>query len=481
MQILLVQPDLNRMLGLQHFIRIEPLGLEMLSGALGKQHQVTLLDLRLEPNALPAALAELRPDMVGISSTFTVNTRQTLAIAQVVKEADPRTFVVVGGHHPSLNPSDLNHPAVDCIVVGEGESTWHELVECLAANGDPSKVLGLVLNRHGRQISNASRPLLKNLDLLPLPDRRITAAHRDQYYMLMANPVAAVETARGCPYRCNFCSVWRFYQGGIRFKSPARVVAEVEAVDEPNVFFTDDNFLASPRRAVEIARLIRERGIRKQYLLQARSDTIANHPEMIAQWREVGLSSVFMGFEKPDQRELTAVNKHNSVENNEQALAVLRGQGIEPTTSFIVDPDYTRDDFAKLRAYVHRLQLQMPVFTILTPLPGTDLFHEVRDRLTTLNYQLFDVGHAVLPTRLPVADFYEEMARLWQAAYPRWKMELLRISMLLRDLWSRGEGQRYWKTAFAEARRFTDARSYLQDMARACEPDGPLFANMDGD
>jgi hypothetical protein len=73
------------------------------------------------------------------------------------------------------------------------------------------------------------------------------------------------------------------------------------------------------------------------------------------------------------------------------------------------------------------------------------------------------------------------MARLWQAAYPRWKMELLRLSMLLRDSWSRGEGQSYWKTAFAEARRFTDARSYLQDIARACEPDGPLFSNMDGD
>lgn len=473
MRILLVQPNQNQALGLQQLARVEPLGLEMLAGALREQHQVALVDLRLEPNGLGAALADVRPDMVGISSTFTVDMREALAIAQTVKASDPRTFVVVGGHHPSLNPTDLNHPAVDALVVGEGELTLRELVECLAARGDPEAVLGLVLNRPGGQFSTGPRPPFKNLDRLPLPDRHLTRAQRDQYYLVLASPIASVETARGCPYRCSFCSVWRFYQGRVRFKSPPRVLKELEAVEEADVLFTDDNFLASPRRAAEIARLIRERGLRKHYIIQARSDTIVSHPEVIAQWRSVGLGSVFIGFEKPDQRELNGVNKHNSVENNEQALAILRAQGIEPVTSFIVGPDYTHDDFANLRAYVQRLKLQLPAFTVLTPLPGTELFQQTRMRLSTLNYQLFDLTHAVLPTQLPAAEFYQEMARLWRAAYPRWKTELVRLSLALRDRWSPRSSPANWQKAFAELRRFADAQSYLLDLAKAGEPLAP--------
>jgi radical SAM superfamily enzyme YgiQ (UPF0313 family) len=392
---------------------------------------------------------------------------QTIAIAQVVKAADPRTFVVVGGHHPSLNPSDLKHPAVDAIVVGEGEFTLRELVDCLAVKGDPSAVLGLVLNRHSAQFFTGPRPLLRNLDQLPLPERLLTRAQREQYYLIMTSPIASVETARGCPYRCSFCSVWRFYQGRVRFKSPPRVLAELEAVEEANVIFTDDNFLASPRRAAEIVRRIRERSICKHYIIQARSGTIVGHPEVIAQWREAGLESVFIGFEKPDQRELNGVNKHNSVENNEQALAILRAQGIEPVTSFNVDPAYTHDDFANLRAYVHRLKLQLPAFTVLTPLPGTELFNEARTRLTTANYELFDLTHVVLPTLLPTADFYKELAGLWRAAYPRWKMKLVQISRALRDLWSHQTRNEYWRQVLAEVRRFADWQSYLRDVAKA--------------
>ena len=461
MRVLLVQPNQNRTLGLQQLALVEPLGLEMLAGALRERHDVALLDLRLAPDALPGALADVRPDVVGISSTFTVDLHQTLAAARAVKANDPRTFVVVGGHHPSLNPADLNQPAVDAIVIGEGEFTMRELADGLAAHGDLSRVPGLVLNREGEQSSTGSRPQLQNLDQVPLPDRRLSRAQRRQYYLALTSPIASVETVRGCPYRCSFCTVWRFYQGRVRFKSPPRVLAELEAVEERDVLFTDDNFLARPRRAAVLAQLLRERGIRKHYVMQARSDTIVRHPEVIAQWRELGLEGIFIGFEKPDQRELEAVNKHNSVENNEQALAILCAQGIEPVTSFIVDPDYTHEEFATLRAYVDRLKLQLPAFTVLTPLPGTELFDQARAHLTTTNYELFDLAHAVLPTRLPTTDFYKELARLWGVAYPRWKIDLVWISFALRSLWPGRAGQEYWQKVFAEMRRFTDAQAYL--------------------
>jgi radical SAM superfamily enzyme YgiQ (UPF0313 family) len=195
--------------------------------------------------------------------------------------------------------------------------------------------------------------------------------------------------------------------------------------------------------------------------MQARSDAIVRHPETIARWREIGLNGVFIGFEKPDQGGLDALNKHNSPENNEQALEVLRRLGIEPDASFIVDPDDDYDDFAALRSYVRRLKLKVPLFAVLTPLPGTALFDEVKERLTTSDYRLFDLLHAVLPTRLPLTEFYQELASLYREAYPWWRLEPGRLYMALRDLWSRNVPPFSWRRMLTEIRRLGDAQSYL--------------------
>ncbi|MGQ9502114.1 MAG: B12-binding domain-containing radical SAM protein [Anaerolineae bacterium] len=462
MRVLLIQPKQNQGIGLERLDLIEPLGLEMIAGALQDGHEIALLDLRLQPEALSTMLADFRPQVVGISSTFTVKMYQTLHIAEIAKATDPQTFVVVGGHHPSLYPRDFQHPAVDAIVVGEGEVTTRELVDCLAAGGDPSRVPGLVLNRPEGQHFTGQRAPVHNLDVLPHPQRVLTRPYRLYYHLFTERPIAAMETTRGCPYQCNFCAVWRFYQGRVRFKSPQRVADELESIAEPKVFFTDDNFLANVRRSKEIARLIKERGIRKQYYVQARSDVIVRHPELITQWREVGLSGVFIGFEKPDQAGLDAVNKSNSVENNEKALTVLRQHGIEPDVSFIVDPDYDHADFAALRRYVRRLKLRLPFFAVLTPLPGTAFFDAVKDQLVTHNYELFDVLHAVLPTRLPLTEFYAEMARLYREAYPLWKLWLGKVYLALLDIWWRGPRPLSWRQLLDEVARVGEARAYLE-------------------
>ncbi len=469
MRILLVQPDQNHTIGLQQLARVEPLGLEMLAGALVDAHDVALLDLRVRPGDLAHVLDDVRPDVVGITSTFTIDLPRTLEIARTVKAHDPRTFVVVGGHHVSLRPADASDPAIDAIVVGEGETTLRELVDCLASGGDPTRVPGLVLNTPDGQVTTPLRPLLRDLDALPHPARMLTVPWRRHYYAALAHPLASVESARGCPYRCNFCSVWRFYGGRIRFKSAARVVDELASLAEDTVLFTDDNFLASPRRAGQVARLVTKRGLRKHYNMQARSDTIVRHPELLAAWREVGLTTVVIGFEKPDQAALEGVNKHNSVANNEAALEVLRQLGIEPVTSFIVDPAADRADFAALAAYVRRLHLRLPLFAVLTPLPGTDLFTAEKDRLTAPSYELFDLAHTVLPTRLPPEEFYSELAKLWRVAYPRWEVALARIVLTLQAAARRSDAvdRATWQAALREIGRFGDPGTYLRAAERA--------------
>jgi radical SAM superfamily enzyme YgiQ (UPF0313 family) len=128
-----------------------------------------------------------------------------------------------------------------------------------------------------------------------------------------------------------------------------------------------------------------------------------------------GLVMVLSGFESNDDDNLAALRKKSSWQKNIRANEVLRDNGIFSTGIFMVRADWTREQFEQLYAYVRSLQIAVPLFTILTPLPGTQLFRAYQDKLLTTDHRLFDLLHAVLPTRLPRAEFYAEYCRAYDA------------------------------------------------------------------
>jgi radical SAM superfamily enzyme YgiQ (UPF0313 family) len=200
--------------------------------------------------------------------------------------------------------------------------------------------------------------------------------------------------------------------------SAERVVDELQTMKPHAISFVDDNFLANVPRAWKILELIRARGLRKEFGMQARTDTIAKHPDLLAAWREGGLETVLIGFEGATQEKLDAVSKGATVAQNERAMEILNGLGVHMWGAFIVDPQFTREDFRELKRYREDKGVIYPQFTILTPLPGTDLYAERYHELVTHDYRLFDALHAVLPTRLPREAFYREFAGLYRPDNP---------------------------------------------------------------
>jgi radical SAM superfamily enzyme YgiQ (UPF0313 family) len=456
MSILLIHPPQVGLVGIQYLTFVEPLALERLAAALDG-HDVEILDMRLVPD-LEAAVKRLQPALVGITCPYTTELDETLRVAERVKQALPGACVIVGGHHPSLRPQDVMSAAVDAIAVGEGEWTFRQAAECVAEGGDLRGVPGLIVNHDGQQFRAPARAMAESLDELPLPARHLTEAWRGEYYWWTQRPHALVETSRGCPYRCTFCSVWRFYEQTVRCQSAERIADEVAAVCEPYIFFTDDNFLISVPRAQRAAQLIAERGIRKQYTFQSRTDTIARHPDLVRQWRDIGLISVFLGLESADTAGLDELEKRNTAENNEAAIAVLKQLGVGFTGNFIVDPQWGAAEFEQLRAYVRRLGLFNASFSVLTPLPGTTLYEEVADQITAHSHEQFDLWHTVLPTRLPLDQFYGEFASLWQTASDA-VTPAQRRHRLLRGIWSLLCGRLRW----SHVRGITRAAQALQD------------------
>lgn len=469
MKILLIQPA-NRAIGFTNMIIAEPLGLEAIAGGL-KAHDVKIIDLRLHENRLVSVLSSFMPDLCGISCTYTIDYYPVINLIRTIRRYLPETFIVVGGHHASLNCQDFSSTGVDAVVIGEGEHTFIELIGAIERDGDISDVKGLAINEGGRLKLNSPRPIEDGLDSLPIPLRN--KEDRRYYHLGFQRPLALVETARGCTYSCSFCGVWQFYQKRYRAKAPERVVEELEAIKEPYILFVDDNFLANVKRAERIAQLIRSTGIKKAYTFQARSDSIVKNPDVIKLWREIGLKGVFIGFEKVEDSGLNRLRKENLVKNNTTSLSILKGLNIDVWASFIVDPEFGEEDFQRLKDYIIKNRIKTPTFAVLTPLPGTELFEDLKERLTTRDYNLYDIAHAVLPTRLPLQRFYTEFCSLYKLPYSRyqliWEGFIAWLSMgfslphLLRMLFS--------------ARRLSNPSDYLA--AHQHTPDLPISANKD--
>jgi radical SAM superfamily enzyme YgiQ (UPF0313 family) len=165
-----------------------------------------------------------------------------------------------------------------------------------------------------------------------------------------------------------------------------------------------------------MARALKESGIRKHYTLQTRSDIITRFPQLVEMWKDCGRMTIFLGLEKVDDAGLASVNKGNTAANNDLAIEILQDLDVGYTPNFIVDPGWERKDFDKLKRWIDRTGAYNSGFSVLTPLPGTDLWDEVEPDVNTEDWELFDITHAVLPTRLPLDEFYAELAGLWRHA-----------------------------------------------------------------
>ncbi len=432
MRILLVEPPKAAMtIGGEEVFLFEPLALEYIAAGVAGEHDVRILDMRLD-KGLTAVLADFVPDIVGFTA-YTVHVNTVRHLAGQIKKWNRDTLTVVGGHHATVAPADFRVPEVDLIVAGEGIEPFREIVRRHESGRGFEGIPGLA-GGPDHAIAAAEPGVSIDLDAAPFPIRALTAQYRHHYYCEWMKPLASIRTSKGCPYRCTFCAEWKIARGRYLRRSPEQVVEELRRIDEECVFFADDESLVDIDRMARLAALIHQAGIRKRYFLYGRSDTIVRHPDLLKAWRDVGLERVFVGLEFVRDEDLAYIRKRSTARDNEQAIRVLQDLGIDIYASFIVRPEFSHEDFTAYHRYCRRLGLDFASFAVLTPLPGTDLYEEVKDRLLTHNFDYFDFLHTLLPTRLPLEDFFAELTRLYQSGIPLWRQLALLSRYRLRDI-----------------------------------------------
>lgn len=400
MNILLVNPSSP---GIYEWagVKLPPLGLAYLASVLREDgHGVRITDLQVErPDILNQKIAQC--DLVGITSESNKVFR-ALDIARLARQKGKK--VVMGGYHATFRDQEiLLSSIVDYVVKGEGEYTFRELIRRLENGKAISDIPGVSLLFNGRFHTNPIPPPPDDLDALPLPARDLLPLSKYWMTQIDGEPLLNVVTSRGCPHACSFCASSSFAGRKWRTRSPENIVKELEQLYFDYGFrgfaFMDDNFTLRPERVEAITNSIKKRGMNMKWWCFSRVDTLLKNASLVQNMASAGLRMVYLGLESADPRALKAYGKRITTEVSKLAVELLHSHGVKVLGSFILgNINDTRTSVMKTIDYAKGLNLDLAQFSALTPFPGTRLFQEAtRDnRLTSVNWNLFDGGHPVL-------------------------------------------------------------------------------------
>ena len=424
-----------------------PIGIMSLSSVLKRAGHECLMFDQANPetpdDAILREIARFQPDLVGLSFLSTTSYPYAKVLARQIRAADPRVRIAFGGVFASLNPQlvKLQCPEVDFVCRGDGEQL---ILDLLASLDDPSGVLGVTWrDAEGRLRHNDNRPLTRDLDQWPFPDREslgldfVESMPLDVPAVLSLERFTTMQTSRGCPWPCVFCDIPIFNEGKWRSRSPEHVVAEFERLQAEgygSVYFVDDHFLLQPRRIEAICKGLIEKKITIQWGCEGRVDSVCM--QLFPLMAEAGCRTIMFGIESGSQKILDRLKKEQTLEEIEAAVTNAKKAGIEIVHGFFVvgNPDETEEDMRQTFRFASRLRLDTFAFNRLCVYRGTPLWQEfVRRGLVddARDWYKYFKCSSIDPTVLPGEEIHriraEELRRLILYKLFRYPGQMLRL------------------------------------------------------
>jgi len=344
----------------------------------GRRFDIEILDAQVEKmdhRMVEKYLEEKQPDLVGITCmTFMVI--DALEVARRAKKAKPDTFVIMGGVHPTIYPEELaSQPALDGVVMGEGELVFCELLDALDNKGSLSSIQGFGFRQDNRVIVNPMADFIQDLDCLPFPDRNLIPYKK--YYNLLGSGkeiMTGLLTSKGCPHNCTFCTS---LEGRLcRMRSPENVINEIEICIEKGISdfnVIDDTFTISRKRVLAIANLIIQKGIKITMDINARVDQVDQ--EMLDKLAQAGCNRIRFGVESGNQQVLKNLRKGITLQQTREAFKMAKKAGIATFAYFMLgSPGESIKEVKESIQLAKELDPDFVQFLITTPFPASDLY-----------------------------------------------------------------------------------------------------------
>jgi len=324
-----------------------------------------------------------KPDILGFS-TFSSSGRTAAWISSKVKEKNPNILVVLGNHYATFNSKRIlrKYPSVDIIVRGEGENTVVDLVNSLQNEDNLKKVSGITFRYNKNIISTHDRPLIRDLDSLPFPDRKLIDVDYHSFIAganIAPKKFTSIVSSRGCVYRCRFCSCTSFARNKWRPRSIGNILEELHFLASEGYkqfVFVDDSFTLNQKRVVKLCREIRKERIEMDWICEGRVSNCSF--EMLREIAKAGCKVLYLGIESANQRILDYYDKQITPQQSKDTVKAARKAEIDVIVgSFIVGaPDETKEEIQNTIEFAKRIPIDFPQFNILGVFPGTDLWND---------------------------------------------------------------------------------------------------------
>ncbi len=419
---------------------LEPLGLEYLASYLDAQgHTCSVVQQRCEPRekVLETVLA-LKPDVLGIG-TQAYNIDDALWFVREVKNARPKTYVILGGYHASAVADLVERDEVDFVIVGEGEVALSALLRALQKKTPLSEVPGLAY-WDGELRVNPRPPRVEQLDALPFPKREKAILRQCRMHGLMLPPpskqrhVATVTATRGCPYSCAFCCSQLIWNHEIRQRSPANVADELEVLaerfDVNGVFFCDLTFNADKKYAIDLCAEIARRDVPIHFY--AMCNLRGMDGEIAEAMAAAKCAKVGFGVESFIGPTRNRMKDHGGMdlEGTNRVLDEVSAAGVLTKCYFIVGfPWETRESLLRLKADVCLLRADEIKATFYVPFPGTRGYEQHKHLLTTSDWSRFTtLSEPVVRNETLSADEIKDLRKELFAAFyngQSWRQRVL--------------------------------------------------------
>jgi radical SAM superfamily enzyme YgiQ (UPF0313 family) len=340
-------------------------------------------------------------DLVGIS-TITSTAPRAYMIADKIKQMG--IPVIMGGPHVSFQTEEaLEH--ADFVIRGEGEKALMAFFDAWEDKKDYTSVPNLSFKQNGKIVHNSIQPNTSDLDQLPFPE--LTSLNYNPKRIAGYRTIP-IQTSRGCPFDCAFCSVTSMFGKRYRFRSTQNIIEELRLYNDKKniIFFYDDNFAANPKHTKELLHAMIEENFKFKWTTQVRAD-VAKDLDLVKLMQKAGCHTLYIGFESVNPESLKEMKKKQTVEEITNAVKVLRRHKIHIHGMFVFGFD--EDDWKTVKKTVRfakKTKLTSSQFLILTPLPGSEFFNKVveQGRILLTDWALYDAHHAVYkPARLSLA------------------------------------------------------------------------------
>jgi anaerobic magnesium-protoporphyrin IX monomethyl ester cyclase len=369
-----------------------PLGIQTLAPVLRQHgHLVQLFDTchpQMRAEHIAQAVEAEGPDTVALSCLSTTTYPAVKHLARQLKKRAPQIPIIAGGAFASMNSDRILKDCadIDCVGVGEGEELLPDYLRHLT---DPGSVAGLVWRQAGEIVQNVSRPLIRDLNQFPYPDRTslpidyIESLPLDVPAVLSLDKFCTMQTSRGCPYSCIYCDIPSLSRRKWRYRSAQHVLGEMQQLSDQgyrSIYLTDDHFLLNRKRISEVCRGIIKRQLKFHWGCEGRVDAVA--VDQLPIMKEANCNFLAFGVEAGTQKVLDRLNKRQTLKQVEHTVSEAKRQGIARVHGFflISSPGETEKDVMASFRFAARLKLDTFGFNRLCAYRGTPLWQEYINR-----------------------------------------------------------------------------------------------------